>query len=380
MNLFNCVKRKLLWKFFCHLPKDKNKVVFSSYYGRGYSDSPKAVADELLKRNGYKIYWLLSRDAGKSSLPEGIKPIKTESISGIWHEATAGFWIDNCRKWSFTEKGKNQYYIQTWHGFPLKRIEKDAGDALEEGYITSSIKDAGMTDLMISNSSFLTGIYRSSFWYNGEILECGFPRNDILVKGDKNITEKIYSKYSIDKDTKILLYAPTFRKDKGLEVYDVDYKACTEALSGRFGGNWIVFAKLHPNVASKSSQLKLDPRYVIDASAHADIQELYTASAALLSDYSSVMFDYIATKKPCFLYVNDIENYKGDRNFYFDMGLLPFSLAVNNHELTENIMAFDEAVQSKNTDEFCRQFGISETGKASCAVADKIDEIRGAMK
>ena len=178
---------------------------------------------------------------------------------------------------------------------------------------------------------------------------------------------------SLPADKRLLLYAPTFRKDKGVAAYDLDYRRLTEALAQRFGGRWLVLAKLHPNIAPKAAEMDLDPRYVVNASGYADIQELYLASGALVTDYSSVMFDYLCTGKPCFLYVNDLEDYKNDRNFYFDLDRLPFVRGETREELEQEILQFDEAAQRERIGAFCREFGIKEDGTAAKKVADWLE-------
>ena len=119
--------------------------------------------------------------------------------------------------------------------------------------------------------------------------------------------------------------------------------------------------------------MNLDPRYVVNASEYADIQELYLASAALVTDYSSVMFDYLCTGKPCFLYVNDWEDYKNDRNFYFDLDRLPFARGENGDELEQRILQFDEGAQRERILAFCREFGIKEDGNAAKKVVDWLE-------
>ncbi len=145
------------------------------------------------------------------------------------------------------------------------------------------------------------------------------------------------------------------------------------ALSERFGGDWLILAKLHPNVADRAGELSLDPEYVVNASGYADIQELYLACGALITDYSSVMFDYMNTGRPCFLYVNDLAAYKNDRNFYFDLDTLPFARAEDNDELEEIILGFDEDVQRERTERFCKDLGIKEDGTAARQVADWLE-------
>jgi len=377
MSIFYRLKRKFCWKLFSLFPKNKSKAVLQSFYGRGYSDSPKAIADELLSRDGYRIFWIVKDENAAKSLPPGVTALRDGSVRSIFHQCTAAFWVDCCRKLSFTEKATGQYYIQTWHGFPLKRIEADAGDALPPDYISSAKKDSKMCDLFLSNSRFLTEIYHKGFWYEGEVLECGFPRNDILVNGGAGADRRVREALDLPPDAKLLLYAPTFRKDMGLECYDIGYEALTIALSERFGGKWIILARLHPNMAARAAQLGLQEHGVRNASDYPDIQELYLASEGMVTDYSSVMFDYMLTGKPCFLYVNDLQTYRDDRNFYFDIGRLPFSLAETNGQLLQNVRDFDPAVQRERVKEFREAFGVTESGQAAKRAADKMDEMRG---
>lgn len=373
MNIAGKIVRNTLWQILSFLPKDPRKAVCQSFYGRGLSDSPRAIAGELVRR-GWKVYWAVKGPQEAASLPEGIEPVEIDSPAFIWHMCTAGVWIDNSRKWVYTQKRGATRYVQTWHGFPLKRIEGDAADALPEDYLRAAKKDSAMADLFVSNSAFLTEIYRRAFWYAGEVLECGFPRNDALFGPAGDAAGKVRRDLGLPEGKRLLLYAPTFRKDKGLSVYDMDYRRCAAALGERFGGEWLVAAKLHPNIAAKAGELNLDPRYVVDASACPDIQELYMACDAMVTDYSSVMFDFMNTGKPCFLYVNDLEDYRSDRNFYFDLDKLPFARAENNDELEAAVRAYDEADQRERAQAFYREFGIKEDGSAARRVADWLEQ------
>ena len=376
MSMFQKLARNGFGLLCSLLPKDPKKAFCQSYSGRGYSDSPRALAEEL-KRRGWKVYWAVKGEEEAASLPEGVRPVFLGSAGEIYHRSTAGLWVDNCRKWGRLFKRKNQFYIQTWHGFPLKRIEGDAAEALDPEYVAAAKKDSAMADLFLSDSKFLTDIYRRGFWYSGEVLECGFPRNDILFGEHPEIKEKARKALGIPRSKRLLLYAPTFRKDKGLEVYDVDYARCVQALGQRFGGEWLILARLHPNVADKAGELGLDPQFVRNASDYPDIQELYLLCDALLTDYSSVMFDFMNTDKPCFAYVNDLQAYKDDRNFYFDIDKLPFSRAENNDELMENILAFDEGRQGEKVQQFRREFGMVEnTGNAAEKTIEYLEQRR----
>lgn len=372
-NPFKKAWRNILWMALSFLPKDPRKAVCQSFYGRGYSDSPRAIAEEL-RRRGWKVFWTVKGPQEAQTLPEDVTPLAVDSPRAIYHLCTAGVWVDNCRKWAYTQKRGATRYVQTWHGFPLKRVEGDAAGALPEDYLRAAEKDSRMADLFLSNSVFLTEIYRRAFWYQGEVLACGFPRNDQLFGPGEAAVRKVRQALALPEEKRLALYAPTFRKDQGLSSYDLDYKRLTEALSQRFGGQWLVLAKLHPNMAEKAGQLNLDRRWVRNASHYADIQDLYLACQALVTDYSSVMFDYMNTGRPCFLYVNDLEAYRGDRNFYFDLDKLPFARSQTNQELEESILHFDESAQREKIRVFCREFGIKEEGAAARQTVDWLED------
>ena len=374
MNLLQKLWRNFLWQVLSFLPKTPKKAVCQSYYGRGYSDSPRAVAEEL-KRREWKVYWVVKGSAEAATLPEGILPIVLDSPKAIYHLCTASVWVDNCRKWAYTQKRGKTCYVQTWHGFPLKRIEGDAADALEPDYLKAAKKDSRIADLFLSDSSFLTGIYRRAFWYDGPVLECGFPRNDVLVHGDPAAAQAAREALHLPDGVKLLLYAPTFRKDFGLAAYDVDYARCVKALEARFGGKWLILARLHPNIASKAKEMNLDPAYICNASDYPDIQDLYLISDALLTDYSSVMFDYLPTGKPCFLYVNDLGAYRDDRNFTFDLEKLPYPRATTNDELQAVIEQYDAEAQKKAVTAFTKEFGINTDGNAARLCVDTLEQM-----
>lgn len=373
MELLMRIIRRGLWHLFRILPVKKNKIVFVSYYGRGYSDSPKYIAEALLKKNAPMEYVWIANDPENANLPEGFKTAKMNSFSHIYHMSTAGFWVDNARKYWCLKK-KSQRYIQTWHGgFGLKKIEKDAFDKLEPDYIRMATMDASMTDLMTSNSKTLTKLYRDAFWYEeGEILECGLPRNDRLFNYTDEDVARIKKNLNLSDDVKIALYAPTFRADKSLTAYDMDYKRCAENLSKRFGGKWVVLLRLHPNVFKLSANIEFDNETVFNASQYNDIQELYMISDLTITDYSSVMFDFMLTGRPCLLYASDVEEYRKDRDFFVTVDSLPFPLSENNDQLEETILSFDESAYDEKVKEFYDYHGFCDSGHASDDVADWI--------
>ncbi len=359
---------------FLLMPVQRNKVLVSSYYGRGYGDNPKYIIDALLHRDqNLRILWLTKNEAEEKDLPDGVEAVPANSFAALYHMATAKIWIDNCRR-HYAFKKKNQFYIQTWHGFALKRIEEDVKENLGRLYVYIAKRDSAAIDVIISEAAFMTNIYRNSFWYDGKILQWGSPRNDILLDEKKRYAcrDRVLNFYNIAPTTKILLYAPTFRADESLEPYSVDYTAVKKACEQRFGEEFTVLVRLHPNIARRCAELNLQEQGVISATDYPDMQELLAASDVVISDYSSLMFDFALSQKPCFQFATDIEEYKQDRNFYFQLDHLPFSVAQNNQELVDNILCFDEEKYNEKISEFFDSVGMVRTGDSSEKCADLI--------
>ncbi len=349
----------------------KNKIVFENFAGRGYGDNPKYIADALLKENEkYDLVWLVNNKKNYS-FPQGVRTVQTESWRELFELATAACWIDNNRKNEYIYKNSRQLYIQTWHGFfPLKKIEKDAECTLSKSHVKKAKSDSKKTDVMISGCKARSDLYRSAFWYEGKILECGSPRNDVFFS-KINFKKKIYNHFSIAPNANILLYAPTFRENHSIDAYNIDFCRLIDTLSKKFGGKWMILLKLHPAVREKSREIYL-PEGCIDASAYEDMQELLCASDILVSDYSNIMFEFALTKKPIFLYASDMYEYINERDFYYDIRELPFSISTNNNELKDSVISFDSTQYKKNVESFLEKIGSFETGNASKSVVEFI--------
>lgn len=334
------IRRFCLFLFF-FFPIKKNRILMSSFFGRGYSDNLKYICNELENKN-FDIGWVVNSDEEAKTLPKFVKPILKNSIKYIYYLATSNIWIDNCRK-SFFYKKKKQFYIQTWHGGGAqKKCEADVIDKLGKGYVKCAIKDAKNVDLMISESGFMTKLYFSSFWYNGYVYQCGYPRYDILLKNNIEIKNKVYDYYNIDYDKKILLYAPTFRCDNSFEAYNIDLKRLQNNLFVKYKKRFVILVHLHPNVANKNNYFKYDGINIINSTFYPDTQELLIAGDMLIGDYSSINYDFALQKKPVIRYANDLEEYMDDRGTYFDFEEYPYPFARNNDELENLILNFDE--------------------------------------
>lgn len=347
------------------LPINKNMVVFENFFGRGYGDNPKYVVEEILNRkiNNIKLIWLVK---GKyyDDIPSCVKQVKRGTLRELYYLSTAHVWVDNSRKPLGTTKRKNQFYIQLWHGgIGMKKVEGANIEKLDNYYIKSAIKDSKMIDLFISSSDNFTDEIKKYFWYDGEILESGLPRTDILINSRNS---------SISNN--ILLYAPTFRDNGDSSVYNLDYMELKKQLELKFGGIWKIYVRLHPNASYLQDKIEYN-EYIINASNFGDINDLILKSDILITDYSSCIFDAIYAGKKTFMYAPDLDNYIKLRGLSIDLNNLPFSISYNIDELYNNIKEFDNGNYKKNVDFFLNNIKSFETGDASRVITDRIIEV-----
>ncbi|MCY1689909.1 CDP-glycerol glycerophosphotransferase family protein [Exiguobacterium sp. SL14] len=369
-------KRRGLSYLFYLFPIERNKIVITNYYGKGYGDNAKYILQELIKMDKkVDVVWLVNDLNYSDSMPPYIRLVKYGSIKSLYELSTSKIWIDNSRKSLYSLKKKKQIYIQTWHGsISLKKIEKDAQNKLNYFYVRNAKIDSKMADYFISNGKFSTEMYRNSFWFKGEILEYGTPRCDVLINPPlKN--KKVKDNFKISYEKKIILYAPTFRKVSNSEVYRIDFKKLNASLKERFGGEWVILIRMHPNETNLISLASNDEYEIYDASLYDDMYELLSETDVLITDYSSSMFEFSYTNKPVFLFARDIEDYKKDRDFYFDIYSLPYKISKNNKELGENIKEFRYEEYQKKLKMFKDKLSILEDGNSSKKVAELIYKI-----
>ena len=361
-----------LYLFMRIFPIEENKIVFCSTRGKRYGDNPMYISD-LLRKKGHKIIWLLKEDV-EEEIPKEIQRIKYNIFTEAYELATAKVWVDSNLKYPGVLKRKGQLYVQTWHGsYGLKKIAGDLGELLPLIDKRYHKYNAEIIDLMISNSTRTTEIYRKAFWYHGEVFEYGSPRNDVLFS-DYFLNKEKVKKYFGIRNQKIVLYAPTYRVNYRIDEFRLNYEKMLQALEKKYSGEWVVLVRMHPSNLCDADKVTKYSDKIKNASKYSNMQELLVASDVLITDYSSCMFDFATTRKPCFLYATDVEKYREERDYYFELEDLPFPLAENNEKLEENILNFDEEVYQKKLNELFEQVGLCETGHASEKVADYIEQ------
>ncbi len=362
--------RHKVWQgFWRRMPIQQNKVILWSDNFKSFGCSPKYIALHLAEQypGKFDIVWVLEQGRPvPEGLPEGIRIVRHFSMEYLKEIATAKVIICNHRTGNvhYFKKRKGQYYIQTWHSsLRLKKIEGDA-PGLGEEYASHAKADSEKIDLLLSGCAFSTDIFKRAFWYDGEIFEHGTPRCDGFFR-QSDAKSKVYRFYDIPVEKKLVLYAPTFRKDKKASVYGMDF----EKLGAALGADWAVGCRLHPNLNADVSGLGC-----ISMSSYPDMQELLAACDLLITDYSSSMFDMAVAGKKCALYVPDLESYMaGERGLYFDIQALPFPKAKDMDELCSCVADF--AGYEERCQVFLKEIGSFEDGNAAQAVAERIERV-----
>ena len=345
------------------LPIKKNRIVMSNLLGKGYGDNPKYIAEELLSRNNIdmEIIWLV-KDKYYSDIPNKIKQVKRGTIKELYYLSTAMVWVDNSRKHIGITKRKKQYYIQTWHGgLGFKNIEKDIEKNLPKMYIDSAIADSKMADLIVSGSGVFTDSIRRAFWYDGKIIECGTPKEDIFI--NNNVRRD--SKY------KTVIYAPTFRDSGDNSCCNIDYKKLIDTLEKKYNCQWKVVVRFHPNVSYLQNNINYTDK-ILNGSNVSDINDLIKECDMLITDYSSTAFDAMYAKKVVLLYIPDVEEHFKLRGSPIKIDTVPFPKAITNEELFENIEKFNEKEYNLDVNNFLKVIRSYEKGTASKTLADII--------
>ena len=355
-------------------PIQNNRVLLMSFCGKGYGGNCKAITEALLvNRPDLDIVWAVNPEFIKT-LPNGVRHVKYNSLRYLYELATAKVWVDDYRKSRAIIKRKGQFYIQTWHGgIGPKKIEKEAASQLNEDYVRRAVHDSKMIDLMIAESEWTYDLYKRAFWYNGEIAKCGVPREDILFNNHDELNRSLKKQLNIADDIRAVLYAPTFRKTiNDISLYELDWSNILLSLHNRFGGKWIGFVRLHPNIAQMSGDLH-HPDNVFDVSAYPDMQELLVLADCMITDYSSAIYEYGITKKPAFIYAPDFSDYVQERSLAINYNELPFPLAYTTDELVNQILKFDESLYLTKIDSFYSDYlNMYDGGHASIYLADRI--------
>lgn len=364
---------------------DNKTLVFESFGGKSYSDNPKAIFEYMTQNYpNLKYYWVFSDPSNICNITNAVKVKKgSKEYYDIYQKASV--WVSNARLPLILNKKSNQTYVQTWHGTPLKRLANDMNTVRMPNTTTSLYKRnfyyaTRRWDYLISPNPYSTNIFQSAFWMMpSKIIEIGYPRNDIIYThaNDMEYHEIIRNELGIPKDKKVLLYAPTWRDDEYDDIgkYTFELKIDLPKLQAALGDDYVILLRMHYLIAN-AMDLNGFEDFAIDVSHYDDISRLYLISDALITDYSSVMFDYGILKRPQFFFAYDIEKYdKNLRGFYIDYHKdLPGPIYTQPDELIEGLKQLNtiKTDYASRIDAFYDRFCSIENGQASKYIGDMI--------
>jgi CDP-glycerol glycerophosphotransferase len=389
------IEKALYDTFYSH-GTDKGLFVFMSFLGRGYSDTPKAVYEYLKSHEEYdyaRFVWAFRDPGAHRHLEEDGRTSVVEWRSRAFLKAVgkAGYWISNNRMPVHIWPREDQIYVQCWHGTPLKRLGHDlegttnAINSMEDLLYKYDI-EALKLKWFVSPSAYATARFISAFDLSGKgkegaILEIGYPRNDRLATYTKDDRLAVLEGLGIPAgtDKKIVLYAPTWRDDQYSAATGytygpgLDFSKLREAL----GEGYIFLFRVHYFI-SNAFDFSSFAGYITDASGHDDINDLYIASDILITDYSSVFFDYANTGKPMVFYMYDLDEYRDEaRGFYIGLDELPGEIVTREEGLARAIEgALDAPAYERGYGEKYRAFRATynylDDGEAAARLARKI--------
>ena len=367
---------------------DDRLVYFQTFSGRGYSDSPKAMYEYMLKApeySDYRFVWSF-RDAGKYSFllnNDRTEVVEFRSRADNKALRRAKYWISNYRMLDYQYPRKGQVYTQCWHGTPLKRLGYDiqASDnamnsieEIREKYRTDAEKFAYiLSPSPFATEKFATAWNLAATGQTDKIIEEGYPRNDRLINVSGEERTGIRKSLGVD-DKKVILYAPTWRDNQHVSGEGYTYKTEVDfdKLRSALGDEYVILFRAHYLVAN-SFDFNRYGDFVRDVSSYSDINDLYIAADLLITDYSSVFFDYSNLMKPVLFYMYDLEQYANElRGFYLSLDELPGPVIRDEDALIAAIKEADGWKPDEKYIEFNKRFNPYEDGNASARVLRRV--------
>lgn len=394
--------------YLCRIfPIKRNRISVCAFEGRsGFCCNPKYIVEEMHRRNpDYEFVWFVN-DMEKQ-FPDYIKKVPNTLWNRAYWLSTSKVWIDNYRKPYGTVKRKGQCYINTWHAtISFKSIGLWRGEAFSEMAYLVSKNDSDMIDRVVIDSLWCAEMYRKGLIFDGEYLWAGAPRCDVLYGDRSKYKEEFRKKHGLPSDAKVVMYAPTFREGSVdgkrivfSEIWTMDFARLLKNLTKRFGGEWYLCLRVHPQLAAgfKGYEDEALKGRLIDESQRDDMSEILAAMDVCITDYSSVAVDASYAHMPVFIYADDIEKYVKDRGgMQWNMSLdskaivknnkdmtpsidteMPYSVAQNNDELEENILTFNEEEYQRKLEKFERDVELVFDGKASQRTCEYLEKEMG---
>jgi CDP-glycerol glycerophosphotransferase len=369
-----------LYRAWQRLPMDDDLIVFESGQGRHFSDSPRYIYEELLRRGDTRTkVWIYDRPLPVRD--EHTIVVKRHSVGFYWYLARAKFWVNNHTFPHYITRRPGGRYVQTWHGTPLKRmfLDQEAWFGRDPGYKGRVTEAVAQWSVLVSPSPYATDCMRSAYAWKGPVVEVGYPRNDILLDGSADERSRtVRQMLGIAPEKRVVLYAPTFRDDRPTARGRFEFAMPFDLAEfhRRFGADTVLLVRTHVLISNRVEVPVGAESSVVDVSAYPDIQELLLASDVLVTDYSSSFFDFALLGRPIVFYAYDLENYRDNlRGFYlpYDEGTLPGPITRTQDEL---FTALEASAAASGPDErvlaFAATYAPHDDGHASARVVDDL--------
>lgn len=353
---------------------DRNVILFVSFGGKRFDDSPKCLYEAMLcdrRFDQYRLVWAF-RSPEQYQLPRGEK-VRIDTPRFFIMLMKAGIWITNS---SMTRglyvRGTNTFSINTWHGTPIKRIEHES--KATDGFLSrKTIHD----DVRLCQGSYERDIFLRVFPSNEKDYHLtGLPCNDTLtIPHDETWRNAICERLGIPRDKKVILYAPTYRDDErdhnGKIVAHLHISP--QKWEYYLGDKYVMLLRLHHEVTAAKP---LPPNtFITDVTDYPDLSDLIQVSDLLVSDYSSIFFDYAITGKPMLCYTYDYDHYEAMRGMYFDIreALEMKGRCDNEEQIIHEIKTMDSEKRCAVTQRFREKY-VEAYGSATKKTLDIIQQ------
>ncbi|GJF28079.1 glycosyl transferase [Kitasatospora sp. NE20-6] len=306
---------------FRRLPLDEHLAVYAAYWHRGYACNPAAIyekARELAPQ--IRGVWVVETRAQAAVLPAGVPYVLLNSPAYLRATATAKYFVNNVNFPHTMVKRPGSVHVQTQHGTPLKSMGMDlrAHPVAADGMDFDRLREAvARWDYLVSPNPHTSEHFSRAFPGRYELLETGYPRNDRLALATPAACAAVREALGIAEGQRTVLYAPTHREARGGYLPLLDLPALARLL----GPGHTLLVRTHYFHSGGPGALATGPdaARIVDVSAHPVVEDLYLAADALLTDYSSVMFDYAVLDRPITVFAPDWEEYRAVRGAYFDL-------------------------------------------------------------
>lgn len=349
---------------------DEKCIVFESIWGRKYSCNPQHLYEYIDKNYPeYKCVWSLN-DARMPINGRGIR-VRRGSQEYYKYLATAKFFINNVNFEASYEKREGQIEIQTMHGTPLKTLGYDIpGEYTTKAQIEDSERKIKRWDYLVVQGKFMEEKSVPIYRYEKEILRTGYPRTDIFFKTTESYIQDIKKKLGIPLDKKVILYTPTWRiRNKFDMQLDLD------KMKERLGDEYVILIRTH-HFCGQSDYFTADNKFVFNLRSYRTVEDLYLISDMLITDYSSVMFDYALLDKPMLFFTYDLEDYRDNlRGMYVDIEKeAPGPLVFNTEEVINAIINIDEEMKKygEKISAFKNRYLTYENGNSCQTIIDTV--------